>query len=271
VNYKEEPTLTQDGPLSVGSPDQADATGSIALQGFEDYRSPLATVHPLALVESPCRLGDHTTIHPFTRIMGHTMVGNACQIGHHVTIAPGVIVGNRVRVYNASHLNTGVILEDEVQFGPNAVVVPLRRMRATSTGTISQISPTLIKNGAMVGPHVTIGSGLTVGCYAFIEAGTVVDHNVPDFALISGNPLRLLGWRCACGKALSLPVPSGAFGLPLLDGLPLPPSDNDRTVTCDYCERQYVQKSPRRIVLKTTVAKATDDCELLIKRHRSSS
>jgi UDP-2-acetamido-3-amino-2,3-dideoxy-glucuronate N-acetyltransferase len=269
VNFKEESTrdesICEEGP-------QTEVT-SLSLQGFEDYRSPLANIHPLAFIESPCRLGDHTTVHPFTRIMGHTMVGNACQIGHNVTIAPGVIVGNRVRVYNACHLNTGVILEDEVQFGPNAVVVPMRRIRATSTGTISQISPTLIKNGAMVGPNVTIGAGLTVGSYAFIEAGTVVDHHVPDFALVSGNPLQLLGWRCACGKALTLPsLDHNTVLLPQHDdSLALPVADNDSTVTCGYCDRQYAQKTSRRIVLKTVVASSLDATGLLVKRHQASS
>ena len=192
---------------------------------FEDCRAPSAQIHPSALLDAPCRVGEHTAILPFVHVMSQTIIGNHSLIGHNVTIASGVLVGNHVRVLNNSLLNSGVILEDSVYCGPSTTFCAMTRMRGTTTA-ISRVSPTLVRRGASIGPNSTVAAGVTIGTHAFVEAGTVIDRNIPDFALVCGNPLRFFGWRCTCGEPLTFKT---------------------EQTTCNACGKQYDQIAAHQI------------------------
>lgn len=210
---------------------------------FEDQRAETAYIHESSFVDTPCRIGEHTSILHFTHIMAHSIIGNHCHIGRNVTVASGVFLGDNVRVMNNAQLNSGVILENEVYCGPSAIFTENRHVRA-NTPSISRISPTLVRRGAHIGANTTIASGSTVGSYAFIEAGTVIDRNVPDFAIVYGNPLKFAGWRCECGQTLS----KG----------PVSKSESEEEIRCSYCGRRYQRQSKWKVLQLTGEDSALD-------------
>jgi UDP-2-acetamido-3-amino-2,3-dideoxy-glucuronate N-acetyltransferase len=190
---------------------------------LEDHRAETAYIHESSWVDAPCRIGEHTAILHFSHVMAHAVIGNFCRIGRNVTIASGVLVGDNVQVMDSTQLNSGVILENEVCCGPGAVFTDPRHVRANSRG-ISRVSPTLVRQGARLGANTTIASGFTVGRFAFVEAGTVVDRNIPDFAVVYGNPLKFAGWRCECGQFLAFPA-------------------SQEDARCAQCGRRYLRQS----------------------------
>lgn len=215
---------------------------------FEDHRAETAFIHESSYVDAPCRIGEHTSILHFSHVMGHTIIGSYCQIGRNVTVASGVFVGDNVRVMNNAQLNSGVILENGVYCGPNTVFTENKFVRA-NTKNISRISPTLVRHGAQIGANTTVASGSTIGRFAFIEAGTVIDRNIPDFAVAYGNPLKLAGWRCECGQAILLnaAAPEKSHG---------ETQDKAQEVHCSSCGRLYLRQSKWK-VLQLARAEAT--------------
>jgi UDP-2-acetamido-3-amino-2,3-dideoxy-glucuronate N-acetyltransferase len=207
---------------------------------LEDLRADSAFIHESAYVDSPVAIGENTAILHFSHVMANSIIGNHCHIGHNVTIGSGVLIGNHVKVMNNTTLNSGVILEDDVYCGPSTIFTELRHIRAQNNH-MSPISPTLVKQGAHIGANTTVASGLTIGLYTFIEAGSVIDRNIPDFALVCGNPLKFGGWRCKCGEKLKFSA--------------------DLTA-CKHCGKSYVQKSERKIVpLREGAAHRDSDSE----------
>lgn len=205
---------------------------------FEDHRAETAYIHESSYIDSPCRIGEHTTILHFSHVMAHSIIGSHCLIGRHVSIASGVMMGDHVKVMNNAQLNSGVILESSVLCGTGVVFSEGRYMRA-HPGNLSRVSPTLVRKGAQLGPNSTIASGSTIGRYAFIEAGTIVDRNIPDFAVVYGNPLRLAGWRCKCGHSLSLSPEE------------TPTGNEIQETQCSYCSRKYARHSRWKILALT--------------------
>ena len=215
---------------------------------FEDLRAESAFIHESSYVDTPCRIGENTVVMHFAHIAANSIIGNDCHIGRNVTIASGVFLGDNVKVMNHAQLNTGVIMENDVYCGAHAVFVEPRRVRADNPN-ISRISPTLVRAGAQIGPHTTVSSGFTIGRYSFIEAGTVVDSNIPDFAIVYGNPLKFAGWRCECGSTL------------LKEGKARQSTKSDQHpegVQCSYCNRQYLRQSRWKLVQSTLGAHALD-------------
>lgn len=206
-----------------------------------DHRAETAYIHESSYVDAPCRIGEHTAVLHFSHIMAHAIIGNHCLIGRNVTIASGVMLGNNVRVMNNAQLNSGVIMEDEVYCGPAVIFIENRHVRAAPKN-ISRVSPTLVRHGAQLGPNATIASGFTIGRFAFIEAGAIVDRNIPDFAVACGDPLKLAGWRCECGH--SLPI-SAAFSQEMM-------------VSCSGCGKRYTRQSRWKIVQLTDGEPALD-------------
>lgn len=209
---------------------------------FEDHRAETAYVHESSYIDAPCRIGEHTTILHFTHVMAYSIIGNRCLIGRNVSIASGVLLGDHVKVMNNAQLNSGVILEDLVRCGPGVIFSENRHIRAQASG-ISRISPTLVRKGAQLGPNSTVASGSTIGCYAFVEAGTIVDRNIPDFAVVYGNPLRLAGWRCKCGHSLPFSPEETPTGNKSTGN---EASENEmngtQAIGCPYCSRQYTDR-----------------------------
>lgn len=202
---------------------------------FEDQRAETAFIHESTYIDTPCRIGEHTSIMHFTHVMANSIIGNHCFIGRNVTIASGVFLGDNVKVMNNAQLNSGVILENEVYCGPSTIFTENNRVRA-HTKNISRISPTLVRHGAQIGANTTVASGFTVGRFAFIEAGTVIDRNIPDFAVVYGNPLKFAGWRCECGQLISERTER--------KGRDQEPSE----IQCSYCNKRYLRQSQWKLL-----------------------
>ncbi|MBX2859969.1 MAG: acetyltransferase [Vampirovibrio sp.] len=197
---------------------------------FEDQRAESAFIHESSYVDAPCFIGENTSILHFTHIMSHSHIGNNCRIGNNVAIGNGVIIGNDVKVMNSVQLNSGVILEDSVYCGSSTVFSPITRIRGEHQ-TVSRVSPTLVRKSAVIGPNTTIASGMQIGRHSFIEACTVIDRNIPDFAIVYGSPLQFAGWRCACDSRLNF--------------------KDEEAITCQNCGQQYERKSAFKIVVFT--------------------
>jgi UDP-2-acetamido-3-amino-2,3-dideoxy-glucuronate N-acetyltransferase len=162
---------------------------------------PSVFVHPMGLCESD-RVGPRTRIWAFAHVLPGAVVGADCNLGDHAFVEGGARIGDRVTVKNAVLLWDRVTVEDEVFLGPNAVFTNVLAPRAGARKAPGELVPTLVRRGATVGANATVVCGVTVGRHAFVAAGAVVARDVPDHALVAGNPARRTGWVCACGQRL---------------------------------------------------------------------
>ena len=158
-------------------------------------------VHKSSYIDEPCQIGDNTTIWHFSHLMSHCKIGENCNIGQNVVISPDVIIGNNCRIQNNVSIYTGVICEDNVFLGPSCVFTNVINPRS-EINRKNEYRRTVVKRGASVGANATILCGHEIGRYALIGAGSVVTKDVPDFALVVGNPARVVGWMCKCGEKL---------------------------------------------------------------------
>jgi UDP-2-acetamido-3-amino-2,3-dideoxy-glucuronate N-acetyltransferase len=158
-------------------------------------------VHPTSTVDEPCTIGIGTRIWHYSHIMTESHIGTDCILGQNVLIASHAIIGNRVKIQNNVSIYTGVTLEDEVFCGPSTVFTNVVNPRSAIPRR-EAFRQTIVRQGATLGANSTVICGVTIGRYAFIGAGAVVTKNVPDYALILGNPGRLCGWMCECGVRL---------------------------------------------------------------------
>jgi UDP-2-acetamido-3-amino-2,3-dideoxy-glucuronate N-acetyltransferase len=159
-------------------------------------------VHPTALVDEGAEIGQGTKIWHFTHIMSGARIGENCIIGQNVFIGSGVILGNNIKVQNNVSIFDGVILEDDVFCGPSMVFTNVFNPRSFISRK-KEFRKTLVKTGATIGANVTIVCGNTIGLYAFIGAGSVVTKDVPDYALVYGNPGKVKGWVCQCAEEIT--------------------------------------------------------------------
>jgi UDP-2-acetamido-3-amino-2,3-dideoxy-glucuronate N-acetyltransferase len=160
------------------------------------------TVHPSAVIDDGCEIGAGTKIWHFSHIMPNCKIGENCNIGQNVVISPEVILGNNVKVQNNVSIYTGVQCEDDVFLGPSMVFTNVTNPRS-AINRRNQYAKTLVKKGATIGANATIVCGHDIGKYAFIGAGAVVTKNVPDYALVMGNPARQTGWMSEYGSKLN--------------------------------------------------------------------
>jgi UDP-2-acetamido-3-amino-2,3-dideoxy-glucuronate N-acetyltransferase len=158
-------------------------------------------VHPSSYVDEPCEIGTGTKIWHFSHIMKNCRVGERCNIGQNVVVSPNVTIGNNVKIQNNVSVYTGCILEDDVFCGPSMVFTNVVNPRSHVIRR-DEYKTTLVRQGASLGANCTIVCGITIGRYAFVGAGSVVTKDIPDYALVYGNPARLCGWMCACGIKL---------------------------------------------------------------------
>jgi UDP-2-acetamido-3-amino-2,3-dideoxy-glucuronate N-acetyltransferase len=159
-------------------------------------------VHESCYVDAPAVIGEGTKIWHFSHIMSNCRIGSQCNIGQNVVISPDVTIGNNVKIQNNVSIYTGCILEDDVFCGPSMVFTNVLNPRSHVVRK-NEYKRTLIKRGASLGANCTVVCGVTIGRYAFVGAGAVVTHDVPDYGLIYGNPARTRGWMCACGIKLN--------------------------------------------------------------------
>ena len=155
---------------------------------MNDYQS-----HPTAVIDEGAIIGKGTKIWHFSHIMSGAIIGENCTIGQNVLVSPHAALGNNVKVQNNVSVYTGVICEDDVFLGPSCVFTNVINPRSFISRK-EEFRPTLVKKGASIGANATIICGVTIGEYAMIGAGAVVTKDVPDYALIVGNPGKPIGW-----------------------------------------------------------------------------
>jgi UDP-2-acetamido-3-amino-2,3-dideoxy-glucuronate N-acetyltransferase len=158
-------------------------------------------VHSHALCEAES-VGAGTRVWAFAHVMEGAIVGESCNICDHAFIESGCVVGNRVTIKNNVLLWDGVTVEDDVFLGPNVVFTNDPNPRAAVKKQAQDLSKTLVRRGATIGANATIVCGYVLGEHCFVGAGSVVTSDVPEYALVYGNPARRHGWMCVCGLRL---------------------------------------------------------------------
>lgn len=159
-------------------------------------------VHATSLVGNNAEIGKGTKIWQFCNIMGDTSIGSNCNIGQGAFVESGVALGNRVKIKNNVALYSGVVCEDDVFLGPNCVFTNVINPRSFIERK-NEFRKTVVRKGATIGANATIICGHTIGAYSMVGAGSVVTKDVPDYALVAGNPARIKGYVCQCGEKLN--------------------------------------------------------------------
>lgn len=157
--------------------------------------------HPSAIVDEPAHIGENTKIWHFCHVMAHARIGKGCSLGQNVFVAAQVEIGDNVKIQNNVSLYEGVVCEDDVFLGPSMVFTNVYNPRS-GVNRKSEYRKTLVRHGASIGANATIVCGNTIGRFAFVGAGSVVLRDVPDYALIVGNPGRQIGWMSEFGERL---------------------------------------------------------------------
>ena len=166
--------------------------------------------HPTAVIDEGCDIGSGTKIWHFSHIMPNCRIGENCNIGQNVVILPEVVLGSNVKVQNNVSIYTGVTCEDDVFIGPSVVFTNVTNPRS-AVNRKNQYVKTIVKRGATIGANATIVCGHDIGSFAFIGAGAVVTKDIPDFALVVGNPARQTGWMSEYGHKLNFSKEGYAF------------------------------------------------------------
>jgi len=198
-------------------------------------------VHESSYVDEPCEIGTGTKIWHFSHVMKDCVIGTDCNIGQNVVISSGCVVGSNVKIQNNVSVYTGVILEDDVFCGPSIVFTNVINPRS-HVSRKDEYRSTRVQRGATIGANATIICGITLGCYSFVGAGTVVTRDVPDYAMVYGNPGRVMGWLCNCGHKLALKV-----------------NDCQEQAICTVCNRAYVRNGMQVSCMEKMDSHATSD------------
>jgi acetyltransferase-like isoleucine patch superfamily enzyme len=185
-----------------GDKARAAGAGVIKTDKKKKGMAPDVFVHPAAVIDDNVRIGSGTKIWHFSHVLSESKIGERCNIGQNVVIGPEVTIGKGCKIQNNVSVFKGVTLEDGVFCGPSMVFTNIYNPRA-EIRKMDQVRPTRVKKGATIGANATIVCGTTLGRYCFIGAGTVVNKNVADYALVVGNPAKQIGWVCECGDRLS--------------------------------------------------------------------
>jgi len=180
-------------------------------------------IHPTAEVSPKARIGKGTSIWNQAQIREDAQIGDNCIISKNVYIDFGVKIGNNVKIQNNVSVFHGVTIEDGVFIGPHVCFTNDKNPRAINPdgklkkGEGWEVSKILVKKGASIGANSTILPGVTIGEFALIGAGSVVTKDVPDYAVVVGNPSRQVGYVCKCGKKLEENKECMECGLSLRD------------------------------------------------------
>jgi UDP-2-acetamido-3-amino-2,3-dideoxy-glucuronate N-acetyltransferase len=160
-----------------------------------------ATIHSSAIVDAGAQLGDGTRVWHWVHVSGGARIGKNCVLGQNVFVGNDVVIGDNVRIQNNVSVYDAVTLEDDVFCGPSMVFTNVYNPRS-HVSRKSDYRKTLVRRGASLGANSTIVCGYTIGEFAFVGAGAVVQRDVPAYALMVGVPARRIGWMCQCGERL---------------------------------------------------------------------
>ena len=163
------------------------------------------TIHPSAIVDEGAVLGQNCRVWHFVHISGGARIGAACSFGQNVYVGNDVVIGDNVKIQNNVSVYDAVTLESDVFCGPSMVFTNVYNPRSAVTRK-DEYRRTLVRRGATLGANCTIVCGVTIGAYAFVGAGALVNRDVPDYALMLGLPARQAGWMSRFGERLSLPL-----------------------------------------------------------------
>jgi UDP-2-acetamido-3-amino-2,3-dideoxy-glucuronate N-acetyltransferase len=170
-------------------------------------------VHESAYVDAGCEIGEGSRVWHFTHVQAGARLGQNCSLGQNVYIGGDVAVGDRVKIQNNVSVYTGCEIEDDVFLGPSCVLTNVTNPRA-QVDRRGLYERTRFRRGATVGANATVVCGITLGRYCFVAAGSVVTRDVPDYALVVGNPARRRGWMSRHGHRLAAPDADGVTTCP---------------------------------------------------------
>lgn len=180
-------------------------------------------IHPTAIIDEGARIGAQTRIWHWAHVCGGATIGEHCSLGQNVFVGNNVVIGNNCKIQNNVSVYDNVFLEDDVFCGPSMVFTNVYNPRS-HVSRKDEYRDTVIKRGATLGANCTIVCGTTIGAYAFVGAGCVVNRDVPAYALVVGVPARHAGWMSEFGERLDLPL------------------DGAGQTTCANTGRKYVLK-----------------------------
>jgi UDP-2-acetamido-3-amino-2,3-dideoxy-glucuronate N-acetyltransferase len=186
--------------------------GVVDMKPAEEAKPPYF-VHESAFVDKGAQIGSGTKVWHFSHVMKGAVVGERCVIGQNVNVDGGTVIGNNVKIQNNVSIYTGALIEDDVFLGPSCVLTNVSNPRS-QVNRHSLYETTQFRRGCTVGANATIVCGVTVGRYAFVGAGAVVTKDVPDFALVVGNPAHQTGWMSRHGHRLDSPDANGVMLCP---------------------------------------------------------
>ncbi|MEH6873418.1 MAG: acyltransferase [Candidatus Competibacter sp.] len=180
--------------------------------------------HETAIVDAGAAIGDGARIWHFVHVCGGARIGRDCSLGQNVFVGNRVVIGNNVKIQNNVSIYDGVTLEDDVFCGPSMVFTNVYNPRS-AVSRKDEYRDTVVRRGATLGANCTIICGVTIGEYAFVAAGAVINRDVRAYALMAGVPARRIGWMSQHGERLDLPLTGQA------------------TATCPHTGRLYILHS----------------------------
>ena len=161
--------------------------------------------HESAIIDEKATIGENTKVWHFSHVCAGAVIGNSCSLGQNVFVGNRVVIGNNCKIQNNVSVYDNVTLEDDVFCGPSMVFTNVYNPRS-AVSRKSEYRDTLVRQGATLGANCTVVCGVSIGRYAFIGAGAVVNKDVPDYALMVGVPARQIGWMSEYGEQLDLPL-----------------------------------------------------------------
>lgn len=183
-------------------------------------------IHQSSIVDEGAIIGKGTKIWHFSHIMEGAIIGKYCSLGQNVHISSKAVIGNNVKIQNNVSIYDNVILKDDVFCGPSCVFTNVVNPRSFINRK-AEYKETVVEIGASIGANATILCGITLGKFCFIGAGSVITKDVPDYALVYGNPSEIKGWICYCGFKL------------------------DAMLKCRTCGREYIFNDDNRLVFQS--------------------
>ncbi|MFC3712424.1 DapH/DapD/GlmU-related protein [Sphingoaurantiacus capsulatus] len=167
------------------------------------------SIHPTAIVDEGAQIGERSRVWHWVHVCGQARIGSGCSLGQNVFVGNDVVIGDNVKIQNNVSVYDAVTLEDDVFCGPSMVFTNVYNPRS-AVERKNEYRRTLVRKGATLGANCTIVCGSTVGEYAFVAAGAVINKDVPAYALMAGVPARQIGWMSRHGERLALPLTGDA-------------------------------------------------------------